>query len=71
MDRWGWALLWAALVLGAVAVLALTARTTWRKAKVVRDELSAARDVLTGVGSVFEATPVSPGHRQREESNVP
>jgi hypothetical protein len=59
MTWWTWLLLWAALVLGAAAVLCLLGRRLWRQAKDLTKEL---RKATERVGSL----PVTPTRPHRE-----
>jgi 1,6-anhydro-N-acetylmuramate kinase len=43
---WAWVLLWTTLVAGAIGVLLVQARSLWRKAMALFDELGTAADRL-------------------------
>ncbi|MDQ1602880.1 MAG: hypothetical protein QOE01_725 [Actinomycetota bacterium] len=50
-----WALLWTVLGLGALVVLFLVVRRTWRKARALISEMGTASDRLAAVAAVAAA----------------
>jgi hypothetical protein len=65
-----WALLWTVLGLGALVVLFLVGRRTWRKARALIAEVGTASDRLAAVASAIEelaepAQPETPAPRSR------
>ena len=80
LPWWGWALLWLALVLGSVALLAWRAWLVWGKTKRLGREVQQAGELVARVEARVEAradelrgadpAPVAvtqPPHRLREE----
>jgi hypothetical protein len=49
-----WALLWTVLGLGALVVLFLVVRRTWRKARALISEMGTASDRLAAVAAAIE-----------------
>lgn len=54
MSWWGWAALWAVLVIGAIGVFALLLRSLYRKAKALVKELITAQERLSAVAGELE-----------------
>ena len=54
MSWWLWVLIWAALVVGAVAFLFLMLRRLWRQLRLLFADLGTATDRLTAVSAELE-----------------